>query len=303
MHQTHFSGFTVILSKFSSRYKLLGLLALVLIVGNLAVFQVDTTQYAIVTQFGNPVRSLTSPGLYFKLPDPLQNVMKLDRRLQIHNLTETEFLTKDKKNILVEAYATWRIKDPVLFFKSVGDTDGANNRLADILTSELGVTLSQYELTNLVTTEAGSMKLSEMSEQATRQTAQKTEPYGFVVTDVRLKMLNFPKANQQSVFQRMRVERERIARQLRSEGTEAATKIRAEADAQKTTLLSEAKGQSEKIRGEGEAEAIKIYAEAFGQDSEFYKFLRTLESYNKVLNKDTTLILPGNSELLKYLNP
>jgi membrane protease subunit HflC len=115
-------------------------------------------------------------------------------------------------------------------------------------------------------------------------------------------MLNFPEANRQSVFQRMRAERERIARQLRSEGAEEATKIRAEADATRTTTLSEAQREAERIRGEGEAEAIRIYAEAFGQDPEFYQFLRTLESYDKVINTGTTLILPADSELLKYLN-
>lgn len=269
----------------------------------LVVFQINTTEYAIVSQFGQPVRSITEPGLYMKLPDPFNSVIRLDRRTQIHNLSETELLTKDKKNILVEAYATWQVKDPVLFYKSVRDAEGASARLSDILTSELGVALGQYDLTNLVTIDPKTMKMSEMTEKLTKQTNERTKAYGFTVTDVRLKQLNFPEANRQSVFQRMRAERQQIARKLRSEGTEEATKIRAEADGEKTTLLSKATEESNRIKGEGEAESIRIYAEAYGQNPDFYQFLRTLESYDKIINKGTTLILPSNSDLLKYLNP
>lgn len=280
-----------------------GIVGTVLILVMLVFFQVDATEYAIVTQFGSPVRSITSPGLYFKLPDPVQNVRKLDRRVQVFTVDESEFLTKDKKNILVEAYATWRIDDPVLFYKSVSDAAGASTRLSDILKSELGVALGQYDLANLVSTKPEDIQLTQMLDQLTKQTDTRTRAYGFIVSDVRLKQLNFPEANRESVFQRMRAERQQIARQLRSEGTEEATKIRATADAEKTTLLSKAQEESNRIKGEGEAEAIRIYARAFGKDPDFYQFLRTLESYDKIINKGTTLILPSNSELLKFLNP
>lgn len=279
------------------------LLGTILVISTLILFQVDTTQYAIVTQFGNPVRTITEPGLYAKLPDPLQNVTRLDRRTQIYTVNETEFLTKDKKNVLVEAYATWRVDDPVQFFKSVRDAQGASARLSDIMASELGVALSQYELTNLVSTNAEQIQLTQMLDQLTKRTDERTRTYGFLVTDVRLKQLNFPEANRQSVFQRMRAERQQIARQLRAEGTEEAVKIRAQADAEKTTLVSKAQEEANRTKGEGEAEAIRIYARAFGQDPDFYQFLRTLQSYDKIINQGTTLILPSNSELLKFLNP
>ena len=269
----------------------------------LVFFQVDATEYAIVTQFGSPVRSITEAGLYVKLPDPIQNVTRLDRRVQIFTVEESEFLTKDKKNILAEAYATWNIEDPVLFYKSVRDAAGASTRLSDILKSELGVALGQYDLANLVSTKPEDIQLAQMLDTLTKQTDERTRAYGFTVSDVRLKQLNFPEANRESVFQRMRAERQQIARQLRSEGTEEATKIRATADAEKTTLLSKAQEESSRIKGEGEAEAIRIYARAFGKDPGFYQFLRTLESYDKIINDGTTLILPSNSELLKYLNP
>lgn len=278
-------------------------IAVILFLVLLVVFQVNTTEYAIVSQFGQPVRSITEPGLYAKLPDPFQSIIRLDRRTQLYNLLETELLTKDKKNILVEAYAAWQVDDPVQFYKSVRDTQGASGRLSDILTSELGIALGQYDLSNLVTTDPKLMKMAEMTDQITKQANQRTTAYGFKVTDVRLKQINFPEANRQSVFQRMRAERQQIARQLRSEGTEESTKIRAEADGEKTTLLSKAQEEANKIKGEGEAESIRIYAQAYGQNPDFYQFLRTLESYDKILNKGTTLILPSNSNLLKYLNP
>lgn len=284
------------------RYLIIGLVIIAAVVISLMLFQVDTTEYAIVTQFGQPVQAITAPGLYFKWPDPIQSVLRLDRRTQIYNLPQIELLTGDKKNILVEAYTTWQISDPILFFKSLRDPANADTRLADILASELGGALGQYDLTDLVTTEAETMQLPAMMAQVTEQVGQRVADYGLSVSDVRLKLLNFPEANRQSVFQRMQAERERIARQLRSEGTEEATKVRAEADAQRTTLLSEAQREAESIRGEGEAEAIRVYAEAFGQDPEFYQFLRTLQAYDKVINTGTTLILPADSDLLKYLN-
>lgn len=284
------------------RYLIVGAFVAIFIVANLMLFQVDATEYAIVTQFGQPVRAILEPGLYAKVPDPVQSVLRLDRRLQVRNLEQTEFLTRDKKNILVEAYATWQIMDPVRFFTSVRDPAGAGTRLADILASELGVALGQYELVSLVTTDPQAMELPAMTAQVTARVDARTAPYGFTVADVRFKALNFPEANRQSVFQRMKAERERIARGFRSEGTEEATKVRAAADAERTTLLSAAQREAERIRGQGEAEAIRIYAAAFGQDPGFYQFLRTLQSYDKVITKGTTLILPADSELLKYLN-
>jgi membrane protease subunit HflC len=268
----------------------------------LVFFQVDVTEYVIITEFGAPKRVISEGGLFAKLPDPIQSVIRLDRRMQLFNATETEYLTKDKKNILVQPYAIWSVSDPLLFYKSVKTQEGANLRLADILTSEMGALLGRYELSELVTTQTERTMLSNLNKEATRLVADKVAAYGYSVKDIRLKMINFPEANRKSVFQRMRAERQQIARQLRSEGTEEATKIRAAADAEKTTILSASAREAEKIRGNGEAEAIKIYAAAYGKDPQFYKYLRSLESYEKIITDGTTLILPSDSELLKYIN-
>ncbi|HEY4690869.1 MAG TPA: protease modulator HflC [Anaerolineae bacterium] len=286
-----------------SRYILPALAALVFVIASLVFFPVDTTEYVIVTQFGEPVRALTAPGLYTKLPDPVQSVIRINNRLRLYTLPQVEFLTQDKKNIVVEAYATWRVADPLLFYKSVRDAPGAEARLADILASELGVALGKYDLSSLVTIDAAAMQLPSMMEQVTNNVAGRTAQYGFGVTDVRLKLITYPEANQASVFQRMRAERDRIARQLRSEGNEEAAKIRAEAETQAATIRAEAQREAESIRGQADAEAIRIYAEAYGQDEEFYRFLRTLQSYEKFVDEATTLILPADSELLQFLNP
>ncbi len=269
----------------------------------LVFFRVDATEAAIVTQFGEPVRVITEPGLYAKLPDPLQTVVRINGQLQVYNLPQTEFLTADKKNIVVEAYATWQVTDPLAFLKTVRDPIGAETRLADVIASELGAALGQVELAQLVTVDTEQMRLPDMLTAVTEGAANRTDDFGLAITDVRLKQLTFPQANLTSVFQRMRAEREAIARQFRSEGTEEAAGIRAEADAERAQILADANQEAAEIRGQADAEAIAIYAEAFGKDLEFYQFLRTLESYQAFIDENTTLILPSDSELLRYLNP
>lgn len=281
---------------------LVGGIVVVFFAANLIFFQVDQTEYVVVTQFGKPVRSITEPGLNWKLPDPVQSIQRYDNRLKVFLPSQAEFLTRDKKNIVAEAYPTWRIADPVEFMKSVTDIAGARARLTDIVSSELGVVFGQYDLSSLVTAEEGKMKLPEMMEKITRTSNNKVKEYGMAVTDVRVKVLNFPEKNKQSVFQRMRAERERIARKYRSEGTEEASKIRAEADKEKKIILSQAYEKAQKLQGEGDAMAIRIYAEAYQKDSEFYKFLRSLQAYEKFIDNKTTAILPTDSEILKYFD-
>lgn len=277
----------------------------VIIIGVFALmlYQVDTTEYAILTRFGQPLRAIKQPGLNWKLPDPIESVQRIDNRLQVFNMPQTEFLTQDKKNVIVEAYATWQVTDPLLFLKSVRDSTGAEIQLADIIRSELGAALGQVDLDQLVTITPPGSQIENTMAGVTHSSDQRAGLYGFTVTDVQLKLLTFPEAAQQSVFQRMRAEREAIARKFRSEGSEEAAKIRARADTEASNLLSQAKRDADRIRGEADALAIRIYAQAYGQDPEFYKFLRTLESYETFVDEGTVMILPADSELLRYLNP
>lgn len=278
---------------------------IVIIVGVFALmlYQVDTTEYAILTRFGQPLRAITQPGLNFKLPDPIESVQRIDNRLQVFDMPQTEFLTQDKKNVIVEAYATWQVTEPLLFLKSVRDSTGAEIQLADIIRSELGAALGQVDLDQLVTIDPPGSLIEATMVGVTQSTDQRAQLYGFAVTDVQLKLLTFPEAAQQSVFQRMRAEREAIARKFRSEGAEEAAKMRAQADTQASNILSEASRDAARLRGQADALAIRIYAQAYGQDPEFYKFLRTLESYETFVDEGTVMILPSDSELLQYLNP
>lgn len=270
---------------------------------NLVPFQVDITEAAIVTQFGDPVRVVTEPGLHAKLPDPVQSVQKVNTQLQVFDLPETEFLAADKKNVVVSAYATWKVTDPLAFVKNVRDIVGAVTRLEDIVKSELGAALGKVELGNLVTVDHERMRLDDMLDAVRDGVAKRTVEFGFTVTDVQLKQLGFPEANLPSVFQRMRSEREAIARKFRSEGTEQAARIRAGAETERAEIAALASREATEIRGRADAEAIAVYADAFGRDPDFYRFLRTLDAYEKFIDESTTLILPADSELLRYLNP
>ena len=283
-------------------FALFGLIALAFVATNLVFYTVDETEAAVLTQFGQPIQAITEPGLYAKWPDPIQTVQRFSKRLQIYNPQQAEYLTADKKAIRVETYVAWRLADPTRFLISVGDRSGAETRLADIVRAELGVGLGQYELAALVTTQPDQFKLPVLIDQVSQSGDRRALDYGMQVADVQIKLLNFPDANRQAVFARMKAEREQIARRYRSEGSEEASKIRSEAERQQKVLLSQAYAQAEQLRGEGDAEAMRIYSQAFGQDPEFYQFVRTLESYGKFVDDKSTIVLPADSELLRYLN-
>jgi len=265
-------------------------------------FQVDETQFAIITQFGKPTRVITSAGLNLKWPDPIQSVRRFDRRLLLFDPEPSEFLTQDKKNILADIYMGWRIREPLRFLEAVKERSVAEVFLADIASAAMGATLGNYPLTALVSTDPDEIKVTEIMAEVTSKCSQRAKAdYGIDILEVRLKRLNLPDQNKESVFQRMRTERERMAKKYRSEGEEEAIKIRAEADKESRVILSEAYKQAQQIIGEGEAEATRIYAVAFNRDPRFYKLVRTLESYRKFLNEKTTVVLSTDSELLELL--
>ncbi|MDA8227885.1 MAG: protease modulator HflC [Desulfitobacterium hafniense] len=277
------------------------ILGLVLLTLNLIIYTVDTTEYAVVTQFGNPVNTVLQPGLRIKLPEPIQSVQRFDNRVQIYEAEPLELLTSDKKSVKVDYYGTWRITDPVTYLKTVKDKVGAEARLQDVFSSSLGVKLGQYNLDELISVDTNKLKLNAMMQDTVQKSKEKAKEYGIEVVDAQIKVLNFPEANKQSVFARMKAEREQMAKKYRSEGSEEAAKIRADAEKEQKILLSEAYKQAQKLKGEGDAEAIKIYGEAFQKDSKFYEFTRALETYEKTIDEKTTLVLPSNSEILKYL--
>jgi len=281
--------------------------ALALIVWS-TLFTVHETEYAIVTRFGDPQRVIDQPGLHLKLPWPIDSAVYFDRRLLVLDKPAPgeppkEYLTLDKKNIEVASYTCWKIEDPLQFLETVGTRADAEAALGDVVAAELGKILGRNELANLLSIETAALRLDEiMGEIRDTCRAVAADEYGIEIVDFRIKRVNFPEQNRASVFDRMRAERKRIATRYRSEGSEEASKIRSDADKKRREILATATRQAEEITGRAEAEATRIYAEAFGQDPEFYEFLRTIDSYKKALTRETTIILRSDSPYLRLLN-
>ena len=274
--------------------------AFALILIYLTLFSVRETEFVLVTQFGRPLYTITDAGLHARWP--FQSAIYFDRRLRIYNPRPSEFLTRDKKNIVIESYVAWQIQDPNRFVQTVGDATAAEMRLHDIVWSGLSAALGTHDLESIVSPAPETVQAAQMLDNLTALTGRAAlTQYGINVVDVRIKRLNLPEQNKQSVYARMRAERERIARQYRAEGEEQALRIRADADRQREEILSVAYRESEKVRGEGDAESTRIYGQAYSKNPRLYKLLRTLESYKKVIDDKTTAILSSDSELLKVL--
>lgn len=271
------------------------LIILVIFAFNVSTVVVDETKQAVITEFGRPIKVIDKPGLHFKTPF-IQSVTTFEKRLLEYDSAPTDILTRDKKAMVVDNYARWKIVDPLKFLQAVGDERRAQTRLDDIIYSELRVELGRFDLTDIVATsrEVIMANVTKRSDEIARQ-------YGIQIVDVRIKRADLPTANQQAVYDRMRSERQRQATQYRSEGAEESQKIKAITDKEKTIILADAYKQAQITRGEGDAQAIKIYNEALNRDPEFYRFVRTLEAYRKSLNGKTKLILTPDSEFLRYL--
>jgi len=275
---------------------------LVIVASGLIFYQVDEREYVVITQFGDPIKAIKEAGLNWKWPDPIQSVNRYDNRLKTYELGETEYLTEDKKNVMVDSYLVWKIHDPIKYMRTVKSRIGAETRLADILSSEIGIGAGKYDLSSLISIDLEKIKFGQMMVEVKGEISRKAKDYGIEIADVKVTLLNFPERNKLSVFRRMKAERERIAKGYRSEGTEKGIKIRADADKQRQIILSEAYETAQKIKGEGEAIAIKTYAEAYEKDIKFYELIRTLESYEKFIDGKTTVVLSADSELLKFIN-
>jgi len=271
-------------------------LILIILLANFTLFIIDETKQAIVLQFGKPIRVIREAGLHMRIPF-IQNVILFESRLLIYDAPPTEIITRDKKTLILDNYARWKITDPLLFMQTVRDINGAQARLDDIIYSELRVDLGKFDMSEIV-----SSKRTEIMETVTERSNEKSMEYGINIIDVRIKRADLPPENEQNIYARMEAERDRIAKQYRAEGMEESAKIMAETEREKTVILAEAYREAQQLRGEGEAESIRIYAESFNQDAEFYQFFRTLESYQNSLGENTTILLSSENEYIQYLN-
>lgn len=262
-----------------------------------SIFTVDQRQTAVIFQFGEAIRVIKEPGLYFKIP-LINNVALFDNRI-LHIESEAKELTSaDGKRVLIDTFAKFRIVDPVTFYKTVNNFQGANVRVNKIVESQMRKVIGRVELTSLLSSARRSI-----IEEIRDNVLDESMHFGIDVIDVRILRADLPKENSAAIFSRMQTEREKEARQIRAEGQEEAARIRSKADKESKILLAEAYKISEIIKGEGDGEAAKIFNEAFSKDPEFYSFLRHLQSYKNSFNSgDTTLILSPKSKFMQYLN-
>lgn len=260
------------------------------------VFVVDQTERAILLQLGKPVGdSDYGPGLHFKLPF-VQNVIFFDARVLEYDAPSAEIITQDKKNMVVDNFSRWKIVNPLQFYRTVRNIQGGLARIDDIVYSQMREALGRYTFTEIVATERATIM-----EDATKKSNVLLSEYGIYIIDVRIKRTDLPQENQNSIYGRMQAERERQAKQYRSEGREEAAKITTSADRKRAIMLADAKREAEALRGEGEAIATGIYAQSLGRDPEFYEFVRTMDAYKKTMKDQTQFVLTPESSFFKFL--
>lgn len=275
-----------------------GIFIILLLFYLLCTFVVNHGEMAVVKRFGKLVRNISDPGLYLRLPYPINNVEKISARLNLLLPVPSEYLTEDKKNLIIETAICYKIADPVIFIKTVRNKTGLEVRLTDLLTSHTGLLLGHIELSELVNTDPEKVKFDKMNNDLTDLIKDDSKDLGIDVRRVFIKRIMLPNENRFAVFERMRAERNRIAKKYIAEGEEKAQQIRGEADRSSRVLLSEAKKEATIIKSKAEADAMKIYGNSYRENREFYNYIRSLEAYEKMFNDKTVIVLDENSPVL-----
>jgi membrane protease subunit HflC len=297
--------------KYISTFAIIVIIIAVSVVGGV-FFIVDETQQAIVTQFGKPVgKPITTPGLHMKLPF-IQNTNYFDKRFLAWDGDPNQIPTKDKRFIWVDTYARWRIADSLLFFQRLRDERRAQSRLDDILDGETRNAIAKHVLIELVRSTTPEEKgesepltikfgREKLEQEVLKAASSRVENLGIEILDFKFKRINYVEAVREEVYARMISERKRIAEQYRSEGAGEAARISGEKDRELKTITSEAYRKTQEIRGKANSQAADIYAAAYNKDPEFYQFTRTMESFTKILDDNTTLVMSTDGDLFKYL--
>lgn len=275
--------------------KIIGVLVFLVFLVSQSAFVIQEWEQGLVLQFGKPMRIVQEPGLYFKYP-LVQELMVFDKRILVADARPAEYVTVDKKRLTVDTVSRWKIVNPLLFYQTVRNDQGAIARLNDIIFARLRQEIANHTFKGFIREER-----EKIMAEVTNGTAEAAKQFGISVIDARIKRVDLPEEVQASVFARMKAERERIAKRYRAEGEEQAKEIRANAEKEKEIILAEAYKQAETLRGDGDAEATGIYANAYGRDEEFYSFVRHLDVYGKIFGAESTLLLPPDSPLLRYL--
>lgn len=277
------------------KFIVFGVLVLLVFAAFQSVYFIREGQQGLVFQFGEPMRVVQDPGLYVKFPF-IQDLVLLDKRVLGTQPLSAEYLTLDKKRLLVDHVSRWQITDPLLFYRTVRNESGAMARLDQVIAGRLREEIARHNFIDIIRE-----KREPIMATVTGGAQQAAGSFGITLLDVRIMRVDLPNEVQASVFARMQAERERIAKRYRAEGEEQARKIRAEAEKEREIILAEAYSESQVLRGEGDAQAALVTAQAFGQGLEFYGLVRRLQVYETILGDGSTIMLPPDSDLLRYL--
>ncbi len=268
---------------------------LLLVLGYSALFSVYQTQQALVVRLGEPVRVVTEPGLHWKIP-LIDSVIYVDKRILDLENPAQEVIASDQKRLVVDAFARYKVVNPLRFYQTVGSVDGANSRLSTLLNSALRRVLGEATLTQVVRDQREHL-MNRVREQLERE----AQAFGISIVDVRIRRADLPEQNSQAVYQRMQTERQREAAEFRAQGSQRAQEIRARADREVTVLVAEATSKAEQTRGEGDAERNRIFAEAFNKDPDFFSFYRSMQAYEAGLKpNDTRFLIRPDSDFFRY---
>ncbi len=281
----------------ASTIGLAGLIVLVLALGS-SLFTVQQTEQVLITQFGNPVRVITAPGLYARIPF-IQTVISFDRRLLDYEVQPEEVILGDQRRLIVDSFTRFHITDPLRYYQAVGPTEeGIRARLNSVVSSALRRVLGNEQLLNVLSSNRGRI-MGLIRDHVNEE----MKDFGIRVDDVRIRRADLPQENTQAILSRMQSERQRVAAQARAEGAEASARIRADAERERTVLLAEARAKADQLRGQGEAQAIAVYADAFQRDPHFFQIWRTLGAYREAFASGASrLVLTPGSDFLRLLN-
>ncbi|MGL6259820.1 protease modulator HflC [Vibrio sp. WXL210] len=263
---------------------------------------VKETDFVIVSRFGKPVRLIEEAGLAFKLPLPIENTIHVDKRVRMLDLATSEYGTKDRRNVVVDAFLVWKVIDPQRFVSSVRNMETAELRIEAMTNSQIGAAIASAELNRIFSLNAEDNKIQALFEGVTELVdAQAQREFGVAIASISPNRFSFPSQNLQAIYKRMESEWDRLAKQYRAEGEEAASQIRSETEVEVARIKAEAYKQSQKLKGEADAKASSIYASAFESNPEYYKFVRSMEAYQQIFNQQTQLILSTDSPLFEPL--
>jgi len=265
-------------------------------------FTISEDEYAVLTQFGKPSRTITQAGLYMKRPFFWETVHRIDRRNHIFSSQPIQLLLGDKNPLIITCYICWHVSEPQVYFQSIVDQTIARQKLGDMITSQLGSVLGGYTLPDIINPENEKVKLSQIEKEILDTANLKTrDQYGIEIVQLGVRKIEYPSIVAKAVFNRMRSEREKEAMKYRAEGMEKAAVIKAKADRKAKEIIAEATMKAEQIKAEGDQKALQIYAKTYEKDPAFYEYIKSLELYKQILQKNSTIVLSTDSELLKHL--